>query len=451
MSLTLNLPKEKGFSKYILPATFDNFTVSNNVTFTYIQAFKEKIGFNKILSSILSFKKAPNAVFQPAEIIDFMIDSVIQGNTRFLHMEQLRYDNAYTEIKGHKVPSEKVCRDLIKAMPESSLEELRLINKTLLSLQSKGTKREVIMNFDDTVCTIFGEQEGASVGYNPRYHGRPSFKEKIGIIANTDELVNVTLEEGKHHTNHGFLDFVKSCEEQLPENWIIKRVRVDRGAFDYDNILYFESKGYEYVMKAKNQAWIRCFIDYVNQREHLYPWTEIDKTFSVNEIYAKMPKWDKVRRTVIIRKKLLQPKTGQICMDIDEFKYEYQAIVTNIEYMTPEEIFHEYNQRCDIENKIDELKEGFAFSKNSQRNKFCNEIFLLIKMIAYNLHNWFKRTILPEFMSHHEITTIRRILYNVPGNLVGKGRYRHIRYPNNPFLKTVITYIRKALMVFCLT
>ncbi|SDG36521.1 hypothetical protein SAMN04244560_02231, partial [Thermoanaerobacter thermohydrosulfuricus] len=48
MSLTLNLPKEKGFSKYILPATFDNFTVSNNVTFTYIQAFKEKIGFNKI-------------------------------------------------------------------------------------------------------------------------------------------------------------------------------------------------------------------------------------------------------------------------------------------------------------------------------------------------------------------------------------------------------------------
>ncbi|AIS51948.1 transposase, IS4 family protein [Thermoanaerobacter kivui] len=176
MSLTLNLTKEKGFSKYILPATFDNFTVSNNVTFTYIQAFKEKIGFNKILSSILSFKKAPNAVFQPAEIIDFMIDSVIQGNTRFLHMDQLRYANAYTEIKGHKVPSEKVCRDLIKAMPESSLEELRLINKTLLSLQSKGTKHEVIMNFDDTVCTIFGEQEGASVGYNLRYHGRPSIR-----------------------------------------------------------------------------------------------------------------------------------------------------------------------------------------------------------------------------------------------------------------------------------
>lgn len=239
-------------------------------------------------------------------------------------MDQLRYDNAYPEIKGYKVSSEKVRGYLIKAMPESSLEELRLINKTLLSMQSKGTTREVIMNFDDTVYTIFREQEGASVGYNPKYHGRPYFIEKIGIIADTDELVNVIIEEDKHHTN---------------------------------------------------------------QREHLYPWTEIDKTFSVNEIYAKMPKGNKPHRIVIIRKKLPQPKTGQICTDIDEFKYEYQAIVTNVEYMTPEEIFHEYNQRCDIENKTDELKEGFAFNQNSQRNKFCNKIFLLIKMIIYNLYN----------------------------------------------------------------
>ncbi len=73
---------------------------------------------------------------------------------------------------------------------------------------------------------------------------------------------------------------------------------------------------------------------------------------------------------------------------MDELTYEYQAIVTNIDYLTPEQIFfHEYNQRCNIENKIDELKEGFYFDQNSQTNKKCNELFLLIKkMIAYNLN-----------------------------------------------------------------
>lgn len=83
-----------------MPAIFDNFTVSDNVSFTYIQAFKEYMGFKEILSSKLSFKKEPNAVFQPADIIDFMIDSIIQGNICFLHMDQLKL---YMPLKQLKI------------------------------------------------------------------------------------------------------------------------------------------------------------------------------------------------------------------------------------------------------------------------------------------------------------------------------------------------------------
>jgi len=308
------------FRKNILPAAFDNSSVSSNVSFAYIDAFKKKIGFLKLLSTNLSFKKAPNSIFQTSEVIDYMIDSVILGYTCFLHMDELRNDAVYAGIKGHKLPSKKVCSDLIKAMSGSSLKELRLINRRLLEMQANGKKRDVVMNFDDTVCTIFGKQEGAWVGYNPRYHGRPSFKEKLSIIANTNELVDITLEDGKHHTNNGFLDFVKSCERQLPDCLKIKRIRVDRGAFDHNNMSYFETQGYEYVIKAKNQARIKCFIDEVNRKEHLYPWTQIDTTFSANEIYAKMPAWEKARRIVIIRKKLPNHKNGQITIDLDEFK-----------------------------------------------------------------------------------------------------------------------------------
>jgi len=58
------------------------------------------------------------------------------------------------------------------------------------------TPREVILDFYDTACTVFGNQEGSANGYNPRYKGRPSFKEKVAIISKTDELLNLTLEEG---------------------------------------------------------------------------------------------------------------------------------------------------------------------------------------------------------------------------------------------------------------
>jgi len=401
------------------------------------------------MCGITTYQKAPNSTFSTTVVLEYMVDSIIQGYSRFSHMDELRRDNAYVKIKGTNPPSEKVCRDLLKVLPDKAPEELRILNKKLLAMQAANeASREVTLNFDDTVCTVFGHQEGARTGYNPRYKGRPSFKEKIGIIADTDELLNLTLEDGRHHTNHEFLKFFKSCEQVIPDTWYIKRIRGARGIFDQKNLKYFEDQCYEYVIKAKLQSGVKRIIDYVNQHPDLYSWVPVNKIFSVTEITIALPSWDKARRFIIIRKSLLHDYNGQITFDIDEFKYEYQAIVTSIDYLTPVEIFHDYNQRCDIENKIDELKEGFAFDQNSQRNQKCNELFLLIKMIAYNLHNWFKRNILPAEIRHHEITTIRRILYKIAGNIVGNGRYRHIRFAPNPRLKRVIAHIRDALEAF---
>jgi hypothetical protein len=185
----------------------------------------------------------------------------------------------------------------------------------------------------------------------------------------------------------------------------------------------------------------------VNEHQEQYPWTPINNIISVTEITVPLESWSKARRFVLIKKSL--PKTtdkGQ--MIFDEFTYEYQAIVTNVDYLTAEEIYNDYNQRCNVENKIDELKEGFYFDENSQINHKCNELFLLIKMIAYNLHNWFKRAILPEDLHHHEITTIRRIFYKVAGNIVGNGWYKHIRFAPNKLLERIIPYIRDSLFNF---
>ena len=174
---------------------------------------------------------------------------------------------------------------------------------------------------------VFGNQEGSGVGYNPTKHDRASFKEKVGILGLTNEVINLTLENGKHHTNYELEAFIRKCRILLPDEWTLKRVRIDS----------------------------------VNQKDHLYPWTDIDETFSLNECHFRLPKLQKCYRFILIRKPAPVKDKKQQQMDIDAVKYCYQLIVTNIETMTAEEIFHDYNQRCDVENKIDELKEGFAF------------------------------------------------------------------------------------------
>lgn len=446
MSLAQNRPVLNHLSQ-ILPAKFDNTTVTGNASLGYLENFKQKIGFRQLLESGISYDKYHNSRFTTADTLEFMVDAAIQGLSRFNHMDELRRDNAYLKLKG-QAPSEKVCRDLLLNLPVRTASELRLLNKQLLArkAQSEGC-RSVVLNIDDTVCTVYGDQDGAGVGYNPKKNGRQSFKEKVGILASTNEVINLTLENGKHHTNYELETFIRKCRLLLPEQWNLTRVRIDCGGFDIDNLTYLAEKGLEFVIKCKKYAGLWTIIQTVNSKPHLYPWVAIDEMFSVNEIQAKLPKWEKTYRFVLVRKPAPVKNDKQIKMaSVDP--YEYQVIVTNIDYLTAEEIFHEYNQRCDIENKIDELKDGFAFDQNSQRNKKCNELFLLLKMLAYNIHNWFKSAILPESWIHYEIRTIRRKFYHLVANICGQGRYRYIRYACDQAIASLITTVIDRLRRF---
>lgn len=432
----------------ILPAKFDNTTASHRTSLAYVEAFKRKIGFHEMLESGLSYLKRHNARFSTASVIDFMVDASIQGLPRFDHMEDLRHDNAYLKIKG-RAPSEKVCRDLLRDLPESAATELRGINKRLLEKKARSEgPRPVALNIDDTVCTVYGDQEGSGVGYNPTKHGRASFKEKVGILGLTSEVINLTLENGRHHTNHQLEAFIRKCRILLPAEWTLKRVRIDSGGFDIENLQYLDGQNLEFIIKCKKYRSLQVLIDSVSRKDHLYPWTDVDATFSVNECHFRLPGWEKSYRFVLIRKPAHLGDKKQQRMDIDAMKYCYQLIVTNIETMTAAEIFHDYNQRCDIENRIDELKEGFAFDQNSQRNLKCNQLFLLIKMLAYNLHNWFKQAILPECWRGFEIGTVRRKFYHLAANICGHGRYRHLRYANDQQIEWLIKAVIERLRQF---
>jgi hypothetical protein len=318
----------------------------------------------------------------------------------------------------------------------------------LLSLKAiNEDPREIMIDFDDTVCTIFGSQEGSAVGYNPRYKGRPSFKEKIGMISTSNELLNVTLESGTHHSNHDFLNFLKNIIASLPKNWVLKRIRLDKGFFDEKLFAYCEENCIEYNVKAKMYNSLKAAVNYVKNLPQYYSWDEINSTYSVTEIEIPLPKWSKARRFVIVRKRIKNP-SPQLSLYDDETQYIYQAIVTNIDNLTAREIFSDYNKRCNVENKIDDLKTGFCFSQNSLTDKKANELFLLIKMIAYNLQNWFKCCIMPEEYSQCEMNTLRRVFFKVPGNLSRNGRYKHIKFAANKRLKEIIVFVNRRLNQF---
>ena len=83
-----------------IKASFTNKQISSNVTYTYVQAFKDIIGFRQLLEKHLEQYETlkANSKYSIADAVDFMSDAVFQGYSRFYHMERLRKDEAYINI-----------------------------------------------------------------------------------------------------------------------------------------------------------------------------------------------------------------------------------------------------------------------------------------------------------------------------------------------------------------
>ncbi|MFX5092902.1 transposase, partial [Acinetobacter baumannii] len=92
--------------------------------------------------------------------------------------------------------------------------------------------------------TLFGEQEGATNGYNPRYHGRPSYKVRVAFVAGTGELIHLQLNPGNTNGMKDFLSFVKEVEALLPPEYIIEGIRADCGFADPAVMEYAEEQGW---------------------------------------------------------------------------------------------------------------------------------------------------------------------------------------------------------------
>lgn len=447
---------EKAFSrlqklagKTNLPVTFDNTTVTGFGNFGLFEALKQTIDLMGIIQKHFTVHRHHNCTYSAAELVDIMVDCAALGLLRFDHMNQLKVDPGYQKIKGiDQVPDERTLRYLISKLCIKDIEKLKKVNQAVLCLKAKmDDPREIWLDIDDTVITVFGGQQGSEVGYNPRYHGRSSYKAKVAFISDSCELLNAGLYGGKTSSNGGFLEFFQETLSLVGPETVVKGVRIDKGFFDEKNFNYFEDNSIEYVCKAPLKSSLWKVIAYLTSQ---HSWRELDDTYSVAEITIPLQSWERARRFVFIREKVKTTVNGsQATLEFKDF-YNYEAIVTNMEDLNPEEVWHWYNKRCNVENKIDELKTGVAIDQNSQNEMSRNMAFMWIKILSYNLLNWFRLALLPANASRCEIPTIRRLILNMPANVVGNGRYRHVRLVANQWLQEVVDKIKDKLKEFIL-
>ncbi len=432
------LRKTKGVD---LDVEFNNQTTTAFGNFALIETFKKYLGIEELIKENLTVKKHWNSTYSAETLVDYLIDGCILGKTRFEHIEDLKYDPGYLKIKGiEQFPTEGRFRNLTGRFKNPNIKELLEMNRKFIDLKSRWEgPKEISLDHDHSHITLFGGQPGGEVGYNPRYKGRASYKAKVCFIADTDELLNLDLYSGKTHSNGDFLEFHKACERILPSNYVLKGVRADKGFFDEKNIDHFEEKLLEYVVKMKMTERLRRQILALCEEQ----WRDLDPCYSVAEMEYLPSGWKFPRRVVLVRERIVKNKK-QPYLPCNIF-YKYQAIMTNQE-TSPEEVWRFYNKRGNVENKIDEVKDGFGVDETSQHNMLANRAFALIKALSYNIVTWFKRVTIPE--RNYEVKTLRRKILCVSGNVVGNGWYRKIRLAANRNLEKSVKIIKMNLVKF---
>jgi hypothetical protein len=245
---------QRSVDQKALPVTFDNETVTQFGLFGLLEGFKDIIGWRSILNETLFIKRHHNVLYSPTELIDTIVDAVSLGLSRFSHMRALQNDPGYQKTKQiEKVADESTLRNLLNKFTQETLQQLETINKRILIGKWAAEKpREVWIDFDDTVITVFGEQEDSAVGYNPRYPGRRSYKVKVAFISGSGELVHIKLYDGKTASNGEFLDFLKETLAIFDKQKIVvKGIRVDRGFFDEKLFNFLEGLELQYIWNAK--------------------------------------------------------------------------------------------------------------------------------------------------------------------------------------------------------
>src|SRR5690625_6511452 len=138
--------------------------------------YMEKSEVTEILRKNLSVQKR-GGKFPLADVATALIIGRLLGIERVYHFEGIENETLLKRFFGwDKLPDYTTYyNDLQRFENEKDIDGLQMTNeqlaKRILSKQNR-----VILDFDSSVNTVYGKQEGAEVGYNPRDPGKKNRK-----------------------------------------------------------------------------------------------------------------------------------------------------------------------------------------------------------------------------------------------------------------------------------
>ena len=397
-------------------------------------AFLRQQGIDRELARRFSrLKTGPLVVYPMAAQMRLLIDAATVGEDRVFGLESWAADPLFVRLAGGVVPSiDTVYRDLARFDdPAIAGLESWMAEQGLLDLSCRRNER-LHIDVDSTVEPLFGTQQGALPGHNPRYHGRPSYHPLLAAVAETGTVIGAELRPGDTGFGDEQADFIGRCIDRLRARHpsAIVCVRID-AAGDCARLMttIAERKAYFFI-KAKmdrqlcDSVAMRPFWKTVDVDAHGHALTQ------VAEVVHMRPSWLEAGLSVrVVARRTREHTSGRQTALWQGADWTTQVFLTNDPFIDPADVPFEYNGRAGIEPLIAELKNAWAIGKVPSESFGANHALFLLKLLAHNLLRRFVRHTRLAHLQTWRASWIRRVLLCVPGRLLRSGRRWSLRLP----------------------
>jgi hypothetical protein len=378
-------------------------------------------------------KSGPLVIYPMQAQMRLLIDAAAVGEDRVFGIERWAADPLFVRLAGGVLPSlDTVYRDLAR-FDDAAIADLErwVAEQGLVDLSAHRDQR-LHVDIDSTVEPLFGTQQGALPGPNPRYHGRPSYHPLLAVLAETSTVIGAELRPGDTGFGEEQAEFVARCIDRVraTEPSAVVCVRIDAAGDCTRLMTTIAERDAYFFIKAHME---RPLCDSIALRSS---WKTVDvdahghAVTQVAEIMYMRSSWLETGLNVrVIARRTREHTSGRQTALWQGADWTTQVFLTNDPFIDPADVPFEYNGRASIEPLIGELKSTWAIGKVPSETFAANHAMFLLKLLSHNLLRRFVRHTRLPYLQTWRASWIRRVLLCVPGRLVCSGRRWSLRLP----------------------
>jgi hypothetical protein len=393
----------------------------------FFQEFLRVLHFRYFLAEQIRYPRR-NRDYSVSQMLLSLVYPIVLGLDRIETASLLRSDETFQYLTGlQSFPDPQTLRRFLVNAPTDLREQLHRTNDRLLQrfIHMPEHRSRLIFDLDSTVLTVFGHQEGAEVGYNPRYRGKRSYDPLLCLEANSSFLWDVELRHGDAGTWAGSEELLACCFRSTPSDMRELRVRADSG-FGYGPVLeMLEARPAQYAVVARMTPSLKRELRGLR-------YEGMNSRWEIADFEHRPHDWPQARRCLVARRKIEETEPQPTLFTLE--RYAYRAWHTTLP-LTPAGVWHFYDGRAGMERRIREIREDFALPKIPTRTFAANALYLEVIRLAYNLVTAFQQTCLPQEWQSLTLGKLRHRLFWLPGELTRPQNRPTLRLANLPVIR----------------